>query len=159
MSKFASAKFWKVDLSGEKKDKLKRNKSPLQLLTIIFGKFGLNSSPCRISGSHEIGFMGWVGAENKTKSTSVGQQLAIKRGKEVTGMLPKCKSNRLLNLRTVSGSQRWRGSWEWTSKDDILFQLCLLIRTEWKTSKSEMSEALVRLWTMSAQANKLAHEI
>ena len=56
--------------------------------------------------------MGWVGAENKTKSTSVGQQLAIKRGKEVTGMLPKCKSNRLLNLRTV---ECWRGSWEWRS--------------------------------------------
>ena len=63
-------------MSG-KKDKLKQNKSPLQLLTIILGKFGLDSSACRISDSHEIGFMGWVGAvcaqkKYKTKSTSVG---------------------------------------------------------------------------------------
>ena len=75
MSKFASTQIL-ISRFVWKKDKLEQNKSPLQLLTIIFGKFRLNSSRCRISDSHEIGFMGWA-LRKKTKSTSVGKQHSI----------------------------------------------------------------------------------
>ena len=64
MSKFASTQIL-ISQFVWKKDKLKQNKSPLQLSTIIFRKFGLNSSHCRISDSHEIGFMGSMGAAEK----------------------------------------------------------------------------------------------